>query len=234
MEQWSGEQRAFVVKSYYKNNCVVADQRHFRTYFQIRRHGRVPLAHAIKEWVCKFEQTGSANNVKHKGPKKSVRTPENIDRVRASVEPSPKRSIRIRAQARTSIYPAIPINRVAVIGENPQVLHEQPLHSPKVTVWCAMSSMGIIGSLVFEDENENAVTVNSVLYTDMINQFLNQHLNTFPQNNRTWLQQHDATSHTTRASLDSLQRLFPRHIISRRGNIKWLARLAITFFFGAT
>ncbi|KAF2891315.1 hypothetical protein ILUMI_14858 [Ignelater luminosus] len=99
MEQWSGEQRAFVVKSYYKNNCVVADQQHFQTYFQIRRHGRVPLARAIKEWVRKFEQTGSANNVKHKGPKKSVRTPENIDRVRASVEPSPKRSIRKRAQA---------------------------------------------------------------------------------------------------------------------------------------
>ena len=28
---------------------------------------------------------------------------------------------------------------------NPRELHEKPPHSPKVTVWCAMSASGIIG-----------------------------------------------------------------------------------------
>jgi len=35
---------------------------------------------------------------------------------------------------------------------NPVELHERPLHSSKVTVWCAISSLGIIGPYFFEDE----------------------------------------------------------------------------------
>ena len=35
---------------------------------------------------------------------------------------------------------------------NPTKLHERPLHSSKVTVWCAISSFGIIGPYSFEDE----------------------------------------------------------------------------------
>jgi len=34
---------------------------------------------------------------------------------------------------------------------NPQKLHERPLHFPKVTVCCAISSDGIIGPWFFED-----------------------------------------------------------------------------------
>jgi len=32
---------------------------------------------------------------------------------------------------------------------NPRALHEKPLHSEKVTVWCAMSESGIIGPYFF-------------------------------------------------------------------------------------
>ena len=32
---------------------------------------------------------------------------------------------------------------------NPRALHVNPLHSPKVTVWCAMSASGIIGPTFF-------------------------------------------------------------------------------------
>ena len=32
---------------------------------------------------------------------------------------------------------------------NPRELHERPLHSPKVTVWCAISSTGIAGPFFF-------------------------------------------------------------------------------------
>ena len=45
-------------------------------------------------------------------------------------------------------------------SENPLNLHEQPLHSQKVTVWCAISTSGIIGPYFFE-ENNQTVTVNS-------------------------------------------------------------------------
>lgn len=286
MEQWSGEQRAFAIKSYYKNNdCVVAAQRQFRIHFVIPRHGSVPSAHAIKSWIHKFEETGIPNKTKHRGPNKTVRTPENIARVRASIERSPKRSVRKRAQAlrlcKTSLlrilhkdlnlhpykiqivqalkptdYPArlhfseIMLTRGIDIHnlwfsdeahfhlsgytnkqncrywapENPQELHQRPLHSPKVTVWCAVSSMGIIGPYFFEDNAENAVTVTSFRYVEMINEFLTPQLNVFPRNEDTWYQQDGATSHTTRGAISALQELFPDHIISRRGDIEWPPR----------
>lgn len=285
MEQWSGEQRAFAIKSYYKNNdSVVAVQRQFRLHFAIPRHGRVPSAHAIKSWIRKFEETGTANKSKLKGPNRSVRTPENIERVRASVEHSPKRSVRKRAQAlrlgKSSLLRILhkDLNlhpyKIQIVqeikptdfprrlhfseiilarginhnlwfsdeahfhlcgytnkqnyrywnSENPQELHQKPLHSPRVTVWCAISSMGIIGPYFFENNDGNAVTVNSARYTEMINQFLTPQLNMFPGIQDWWFQQDGATPHTTRESINALQRLFPGHIISRRGNIEWPPR----------
>ena len=42
--------------------------------------------------------------------------------------------------------------------ENPRRINERPLHSPKVTVWCAVGTFGIIGPYFFE-ENGAVVTV---------------------------------------------------------------------------
>ena len=36
---------------------------------------------------------------------------------------------------------------------NPTELHERPLHSSKVTLWCAIPSFGITSPYFFEDEN---------------------------------------------------------------------------------
>jgi hypothetical protein len=44
---------------------------------------------------------------------------------------------------------------------NPRIIHERPLHSPKLTVWYAVSQLGIIGLYFFEEED---VTV--LLLTD--------------------------------------------------------------------
>ena len=88
MESWTGAQRAFAVKSCYKNNdSYVAAQREFREKFGIRRNSKVPSTHAIKTWVNNSEETDST--VKKKGGSvKTVRTPQNIDNVRASFEQS--------------------------------------------------------------------------------------------------------------------------------------------------
>jgi len=89
MESWTGAQRAFAVKSFYKNNdSYVATQREFRKKFGIHRKSKVPSAHAIKAWVNNFEETGSTVK-KIGGNVKTVRTPQNIDAVRASFEQSP-------------------------------------------------------------------------------------------------------------------------------------------------
>jgi len=86
MELWTGAQRAFAVKSFYKNNDrYVAAQREFRKKFGIHRNSKVPSAHAINSWVNNFEGTGSA--VKKKDDSvKTGRTPQNVDAVRASFE----------------------------------------------------------------------------------------------------------------------------------------------------
>jgi hypothetical protein len=44
---------------------------------------------------------------------------------------------------------------------NPQQLHERPFHLAKVTVWCAISSNGVIGPYFFENDDGHAVTVTS-------------------------------------------------------------------------
>jgi len=92
IESWTGARRAFVVKSFYKNgDSYVAARREFRKKFGIHRNSKVPSAHAVKMWVNNFEETGST--VKKKGGSvKTVRTPQNIDAVRASFEQSPRRS----------------------------------------------------------------------------------------------------------------------------------------------
>ena len=49
MEPWTGAQRAFAVKAFYKNgDSFVIAQREFRREFGIHRNRAVPSAHAIK------------------------------------------------------------------------------------------------------------------------------------------------------------------------------------------
>ena len=55
--------------------------------------------------------------------------------------------------------------------ENPHLIHENPLHSEKVTVWCAISAQHIIGPYFFDDENRDTVTVNGNRYRTMLQSF---------------------------------------------------------------
>jgi hypothetical protein len=106
-------------------------------------------------------------------------------------------------------------------SENPRGLHERPLHSPKVTVWCVIGKCGIIGPFFFE-ENGITVTVTSARYIGMLNHFLIPELQRRRINLRyLWFQQDGATAHTARASMDVLQAMFPKHVISRFGDVSW-------------
>jgi hypothetical protein len=46
--------------------------------------------------------------------------------------------------------------------ENLRQLHQQPLHSGKVTVRCAVASFVVMGSCLFEEDEGIAVTVTSI------------------------------------------------------------------------
>ncbi|PSN41601.1 hypothetical protein C0J52_17604, partial [Blattella germanica] len=54
---------------------------------------------------------------------------------------------------------------------NPNEVHERPLHASKVTLWCAVSSHGIIGPHFFANEQGNTITVNSDRYVEMLRTF---------------------------------------------------------------
>jgi len=91
MQQWTGEECTFTVKAYYQNGeSLVRARRAFRTHFNVPRNRPVPSNHAINTWVDSFEVSGSTSK-KSGGSQKTVRTPENIERVREAFERSPKR-----------------------------------------------------------------------------------------------------------------------------------------------
>jgi len=109
--------------------------------------------------------------------------------------------------------------------ENPRDIHQKPLHSEKVTVWCGVASFGVIGPYFFEDEAGRAITVNSSRYTDMLRTFLEPELQRLGVESHTlWFQQDGATPNTARTAMRVLNEMFPGRVISRRGNIEWPAR----------
>ncbi|CAI6353807.1 unnamed protein product [Macrosiphum euphorbiae] len=94
-------------------------------------------------------------------------------------------------------------------AENPQSLHERPLHSPKVTVWCALSKKLIIGPYFFEEQG-NTVTVNSVPPTlKCLVTFLNQSC-----------VKEDELSTRQISGFNKM-----KHLISRFGDMHWPPRL---------
>lgn len=283
---WTGEHRGFVVETFFKNNdSVVATQRAFRRRFGLNRHDSVPDAKTIRKWITSVRATGSALPRKPVGQPKSVRTPENIMAVRASIEQSPSRSARKHAAAlgissRTvrrilhcdlhlhpykmmvvqELRPEDFVKRTdacnamlaslqpgAILwssdeahfhlsgtvnkqnfrywaAENPRNLHQRPLHSPKVTVWCAVSSIGIIGPYFFESEDAT-VTVNAVRYCEMLENFFFPKMEEYGEEMEAfWFQQDGATAHTARRSRQLLQEQFPGRVISLRGDVSWPPR----------
>jgi hypothetical protein len=66
----------------------------FRRHFNIHRNASVPSQDTIKPWVQTFQETVSAMKKRPTGRPRTVRTPENVDRVRATVVQRPRLSAR--------------------------------------------------------------------------------------------------------------------------------------------
>jgi hypothetical protein len=97
MAPWTLEHREFVIENYFKSNeSVVAVQRLFRRQFNVKHHGNIPDRNTIFRWVEALRTTGS---VMKRKPPVSVRTPENVERVRLAVLRNPRHSARRQALA---------------------------------------------------------------------------------------------------------------------------------------
>jgi hypothetical protein len=117
--------------------------------------------------------------------------------------------------------------------ENPRVMHEEPLHPLKVTVWCGVYVGRVIGPYFFEDDVGNTVTVTGERYRTMINGFLLPQIAELGLENM-WFQHDGATAHTARPTMDILRQAFPGRLISRFGDLHWPARspdLSVLDFF---
>lgn len=104
--------------------------------------------------------------------------------------------------------------------QKPDECVQKPLHSVRVTVWCAISGHGIIGPYFLEDGRGNAVTVTAGVYRNqVIDRFMGDltlfcDLKGIPLEDQ-WFQQDGATSHIGRGNLHHLEELFPGQLISR-------------------
>ena len=57
-------------------------------------------------------------------------------------------------------------------GTNPHEYHERPLHSKRVTVWCAVGEFGVLGPHFLDDEDGSAVIITFARYIEMLENFL--------------------------------------------------------------
>jgi hypothetical protein len=109
--------------------------------------------------------------------------------------------------------------------QNPKLIHERPLHSPKLTIWCAVSSTVVIGPYIFEDDNGTTVTVTSERYRQMITElFLPELRRKRIPIRQVWFQKDRATAHTARFSMEAIRTDFRGSVISRFGDIDWPPR----------
>ena len=94
--------------------------------------------------------------------------------------------------------------------ENPQEIHQCPLHSERLTVCCGIASFGVLGPYFFEDNEGADVTVTSECDVAMLRNFCEPELRHRGINlSSVSFHQGGATAHKARASMSVLQEMFP-------------------------
>lgn len=107
---------------------------------------------------------------------------------------------------------------------NPNEVIEQPLHSPKVTVFCGFCSKFITPPYFFEDDDEQTVTVTGDRYRRMLQTFLFPYLRSKRKMSSIIFQQDGATSHTANDTKQILSKNFGERVISKGFTFEWPPR----------
>ena len=103
---------------------------------------------------------------------------------------------------------------------------QKPFHPVYVTVWAAISKLGIIGPYFFEDAHGSHISVMAARYHHMLQTFFYPTLPNFPgvQMQNQWFQQDGSTSHTALLPRNWLLEKFPGRLISKFSPFNWPAR----------
>ena len=96
MERWGVRECVCAVELFIQKGSITETQRGFR---RERNQQEAPSPNAIRQWERQWREEGSVMCKKPPGWLSSVRTPDNIARVLASVSCSPRQSVRKHAQA---------------------------------------------------------------------------------------------------------------------------------------
>ncbi|KAL4149807.1 hypothetical protein QTP88_003669 [Uroleucon formosanum] len=250
---WHGEHRAFVVEEYIRNgDSAITTQRAFRIRFKLGRHDPVPDRKTIQVWLSNFRATGSALKRKSSGRPLTATTPDNVARVSASIQQSPRRSALKHAAAlelsdrsvRRILHTHLHMHPYEMMitqelsardFETRRAVCEDILQNIPVSAVLISSDevhFHLSGTVnkqnfrpVFFEENGQKVTVTADRYCHMIETFLRPNLNQFTRNHEeVWFQQDGATAHTAWRSLTILRELFPGHLLSLQGDVTWPPR----------
>ena len=90
MECWSVQQRIFCVEQFVLSKLIVSVQQEFCQKFgDDWQRGAASSRKIIGQWVRQWRETGSVQ-VKARTRRNTVRSPENIQRVRIVLERSPR------------------------------------------------------------------------------------------------------------------------------------------------
>lgn len=104
-------------------------------------------------------------------------------------------------------------------SENPRIVRPKSHHPERLTVWCGISSNGVIGPYFFEDERRKSISVTGERYRNLLNNYVFPILENDSRFNDTvwWWQQDGATAHTARETMRLLYERFGREkVISSR------------------
>ena len=106
-------------------------------------------------------------------------------------------------------------------SSRPSEVVTMPLHSPKCTVWAAISARGTIGP-IFIEESGAAVTVTKKRYVEVLKTFKSEFQTLYPSlMNKFWFQQDGASSHNSNLSRDWLKENFGSRVISLKIDFEW-------------
>lgn len=122
MSPFTGEHRAFAIQAFYENGrSYIVARRKFRVKFNLRSIRQCPSTQLLKQWLKRFQETGSTLPKKRRGRSRTVRTVQAIEEVNQSVEQNAELSTRRRSAA-------MGISRSSL----QRILHDLKLHPYKI------------------------------------------------------------------------------------------------------
>lgn len=160
MKNYTIKQRVSIVKTYYENGSSISNTR--RKLCQEFGLKNVPSINCIRNVIMKFEEFGVVTDIPKCGRPQNVRIPENIAKVRESVESNPGISIRRRSQeldiSQTSLQRILKLElhmkpyKIQLVQELQIIDHQKRLNYSNSILKLHDQNVDFLRNLIMSDE----------------------------------------------------------------------------------